>query len=111
MSYVIAAPEFLKAPATAAATIGSALEAAHTAAAPSTLAVTPAAADEVSVSIAHLFSQHAHDYQAQAVQAAAFQGQFVQNLKAGAGAYSSIEDFIAWTLRAAHGNISSFMNA
>jgi hypothetical protein len=32
-------------------------------------------------------------------------------LKAGAGAYSSIEDFIAWTLRAARGNISSFMNA
>jgi hypothetical protein len=57
---------------------------------PSTLAVTPAAADEVSVSIAHLFSQHAHDYQAQATQAAAFQGQFAQNLKAGAGAYSSM---------------------
>jgi hypothetical protein len=33
MSYVIAAPEFLKAAATDAATIGSALEAAHTAAA------------------------------------------------------------------------------
>jgi hypothetical protein len=71
---VIAAPEFLKAAATDAATIGSALEAAHTAAAPSTLAVAPAAADEVSVSIAHLFSQHAHAYQAQAVQRPRFRG-------------------------------------
>jgi hypothetical protein len=85
--------------ATAAATIGSALDAAHTAAAPSTLAVTPAAADEVSVSIAHLFAHHAHDYRAQAMQAAAFQGQFAQNLKASAGACSSIAAAIASSLQ------------
>jgi TorA maturation chaperone TorD len=70
-----------------------------TAAAP-TLAVLPAAADEVSASVAHLFSQRAADYQAQAAQAA-FQEQFVQNLTASAGPYASIEDFIAWSLGAA----------
>jgi hypothetical protein len=64
MSYVIAAPEIMTAAATDLATIGSTLDAAHRAAGPTTLAVAPAAADEVSVSIAHLFSQHAQDYQA-----------------------------------------------
>jgi len=59
MSYVIAAPEIMTSAASDLATIGSNLSAAHTAAAARTLAVMPAAADEVSVSIAHLFSQHA----------------------------------------------------
>jgi hypothetical protein len=48
----------------------------------------------VSVTIAHLFSQHAQDYQAAARQAAAVQEQFLQNLKASAAAYTSIEDAI-----------------
>ena len=42
-----------------------------------TVALIPAAADEVSASIAHLFSQHAQDYQALAGQAAVFHEQFV----------------------------------
>jgi hypothetical protein len=90
MSYVIAAPEMMAAAATDLATIGSMLSAAHTTAAP-TVAVVPAAADEVSASIAHLFSQHAADYQAMAAQAAAFHEQFVQDLTAGAGSYASAE--------------------
>jgi len=57
------------------ATIDSSLSAAHTAAAAPTFALVPAAADEVSASIAHLFSQHAEDYQALAGQAAAFHEQ------------------------------------
>jgi hypothetical protein len=64
MAYVIAHPEMMAAAATDVATIGSTLNAAHTAAAAPTLAVMPAAADEVSAGVAHLFSQHAHDYQA-----------------------------------------------
>ncbi|MGA7055357.1 MAG: PE family protein, partial [Mycobacterium sp.] len=43
------------------ANIGSTVNAAHMAAATPTVAVIPAAADEVSSSIAHLFSQHAQD--------------------------------------------------
>lgn len=95
MSAVIAVPELMAEAATDLATIGSNLSAAHMTAAPSTVAVLPAAADEVSASIAHLFSQHAQDYQALAGQAAAFHGQFVQNLTASAASYTSAEDFIA----------------
>lgn len=60
-------------------------------AAPPTQAVIPAAADEESVRIAHLFSQHARDYQALAGKAAASQHHFVQNLKASAASYASAE--------------------
>jgi hypothetical protein len=73
MSHVMAAPEMVAA-----------------AAAP-TLAVLPAAADEVSASIAHPFSQHAANYPAVAAQAAGFREQFVQNLTASAGSYAGSE--------------------
>jgi hypothetical protein len=45
----------------------------------------------VSANIAHLFAAHAQDYQGLAGQAEAFHQQFVQNLTAGAGAYSRTE--------------------
>jgi hypothetical protein len=91
MSYVIAAPEIMTSAATDLATIGSNLSAAHMAAAARTLAVPPAAADEVSSGIAHLFSQHAAHYQAAAAQGAAFNEQFVQNLAASAASYTRSE--------------------
>jgi len=91
MSYVIAGPEIMTAAASDLARIGSNLSAAHLAAAAPTVAVMPAAADEVSASIAHLFSAHAQDYQALAGQAAAFNDQFVQHLTAGAFSYASAE--------------------
>jgi PE family len=94
MSYVIAAPEIMTSAATDLATIGSNVSAAHMAAAAPTVALVPAAADEVSASIAHLFSQHGQGYQAVAAQAAAFHEQFVQNLTASAGSYASIETAI-----------------
>ncbi len=95
MSYVIATPEIMTAAAADLATIGSTLDEAHRAAAAATRALVPAAADEVSVSIAHLFSEHAQDYHAVAAQAAAVQQQFVQNLKSSAVSYASVEDAIA----------------
>ena len=78
MSYVMAAPEMMAAAATDVAAVGSTLSAAHMAAAP-TVAVIRAAADEVSGSIAHLFSGYGQDYQALAGQAAAFHEQFMQH--------------------------------
>jgi hypothetical protein len=63
MSYVIAAPEMIRAAAADLASIGSNLSAARIAAAARTVPVIPAAADEVSTSIARLFSQHAATYQ------------------------------------------------
>jgi len=59
MSYVLATPEIIATAATDVAAVGSTLSAEHMAAAGSTVALIPAAADEVSVSIAHLFSRHA----------------------------------------------------
>jgi hypothetical protein len=90
MSYVSAAPEMMTSAATVLATIGSDLSAAHMAALP-TAAVIPAAADEVSASIAHLFSQYGGGFQSLAGKASAFHDQFVQTLKGGAGAYTSRE--------------------
>jgi hypothetical protein len=71
MVSVIAVPELMAEAATDLAAISSTLNAAHMAAATPTVAVIPAAGDEVSSSIAHLFSQHAANYHALAVQAAA----------------------------------------
>jgi hypothetical protein len=91
MSFVMAVPEVLRTAATDLATIGSNVDAAHMVAATRTTSVIPAAADEVSTGIAQLFSQHAASYQALAGQAAAFHGQFVTNLAAGAFSYTDIE--------------------
>lgn len=107
MSHVIAAPQTMTAAASDLASIASTLDQAHAAAASTTVAVTPAAADEVSMAVAHLFSQHAERYQAVAREAAAFEGQFVENLKSGAAAYTSIEDAIVSLLRGLETGIES----
>ena len=91
MSAVIAVPELMTGAATDLATIGSTLSAAHLTAAPPTLAVLPAAADEVSTAVAHLFSQHAQDYQALAGQATAFHDEFAQHLTASTASYAGAE--------------------
>jgi PE family len=91
MSYVIVAPEAMTTTATDLAGIGSTLSAAHMTAALPTAALIPAAADEVSASIAHLFSQCGGAFQALAGHASMFHDQFVHNVKASAGAYTSAE--------------------
>ncbi len=91
MSAVIAVPDLMAEAVKDVASIGSTVNAAHMVAAAPTVAVIPAAADEVSAGIAHLFSVHAQDYQALAGQAAASHEQFVQHLTASAGSYSSTE--------------------
>jgi PE family len=100
MSYVLAAPELMTAAATDLAAIGSAVDAAHLAAAAPTTGLIPAAADEVSTGIAALFGAHAQDYQAQARQVAAAQGQFATNLTGSAGAYAGAENGITSFLQA-----------
>jgi len=91
MSYAMAAPDMMAAAATDVAAVGSTISAAHVAAMAPTVAVMPAAADEVSASIAHLFSRHAQDYQGLAGQAAAFHEQYVQHLNASALSYATAE--------------------
>lgn len=91
MSYVIAVPETMSAAATDLAGIGSTLSEAHIAAAPPTVALVPAAVDEVSAGIAHLFSRYAEDFRGLAGRAVVFHQQFVHHLTAGAGSYAGAE--------------------
>ena len=91
MSYVIAAPEMMTAAATDLAGIGSTLTEEHTAAAALTAGLVPAAGDEVSAGVAHLFSGYAEDFHGLAAQAAVFHEQFVRHLTAGAHSYASAE--------------------
>ena len=91
MSDVTAVPGAIAAAATDVAAVGSTVDAAHMTAAAPTVAVVPAAADEVSAGIANLFSGFAKEYQALAGQASAFQQQFVQHLHASAGSYTAAE--------------------
>jgi hypothetical protein len=111
MSYVIAAPEMLGAAAADLATIDSSLGAAHSAAAAPTIALVPAAADEVSASIAHLFSQHADDYQAIAGHAAAFHEEFIQHLNTSARSYANTEAADTSSLRSLDANPGSHTSA
>jgi len=111
MSSVIAAPDLMAAAATDLAAIGSTVSAAHMTAAAPTVAVIPAAADEVSAGIAHVFSVHAQDYQGLAGQTAAFHEQFVQHLTASAGSYASTEAANAAVLQPSIANAGSFVGA
>ena len=90
MSYVIATPEAMTTAATDLAGIGSTLSAARMTAALPTAAVI-VAADELSASIVQLFSQYGGAFRALAGQASMFHDQFVHNLKASAGVYTSAE--------------------
>jgi hypothetical protein len=110
MSYAIADPELIKSAATGLAAIGANLSAAHTSAAPPTLAVVPAAADEVSAGIAQLFSQYGQTYHAMAAQAAAFDERFVQHLTASAVSFAGAEASNAALLQNLAGSAASFIN-
>jgi hypothetical protein len=91
MSFAFIAPEFVHAAASDLASLGSTIGEANRAAAASTIAVAPAALDEVSTAIAALFSSHAGEFHALGAQAAAFHAQFVQALFGSAGAYGATE--------------------
>lgn len=91
MSHVMVVPESMEATATDLAAIGDTLKAAHLEAAGPTLTMMPAAADEVSGSIAYLFSRQAEEYQKLAGEASAFHERFVQQLTATANTYANAE--------------------
>ncbi|WP_156748638.1 PE family protein, partial [Mycobacterium sp. E3198] len=91
MSLVIVAPELVTAAATDMESIGSALSAAHAAAAAPTTGILAAGADEVSAALASLFSGHAQAYQALSAEAAAFHQQFVQTMSASGAMFAATE--------------------
>jgi len=107
MSQVMVVPEMIAAAATDVAAMGSSLDAAHLVASAPTVAVLPAAADEVSGAVANLFSQHAQTYQTLAGQAAAFNNQFVQHLNTSLHAYTSAETVNAASLASAAATTST----
>jgi PPE-repeat protein len=90
MSLAIA-PEFVTDAASDLAKVGSTINAANSAAAANTSNVVAAGADEVSEAVASMFGAHAQAYQVISAQTATFHEQFVQLLRAGAGAYSGAE--------------------
>ena len=107
MSYVIAVPETLAAAAADVASIGSSINAAHSAAAAPTTAVVAAAGDEVSAAISSLFSGYGKEFQALSAQAAAFHARFVQTMNGAGGAYAAAEAAGATPLQAAQATVKS----
>lgn len=91
MVQMVVVPELVETAARELSAIGSTVDAAHITAAGRTIGMLPAAADEVSSSIAQLFSAEAEEFQKLAGRAAAFHEEFLQRLTASAGAYSSAE--------------------
>ncbi|MCA2244818.1 MULTISPECIES: PE family protein [Mycobacterium] len=91
MSFVSGAPDKLSAAAANLQSIGAALNAENTAAAGPTVAVVPAAADEVSVLAAVRFAAHAQRFQELSARAAAIQDLLAVMLAASAGSYAATE--------------------
>ncbi|WP_261899350.1 PE family protein, partial [Mycobacterium marinum] len=91
MSFVVADPELLAVTATDLAGIGSALNAAHGAAAAPTTGVLAAGADEVSGAIAALFSDYGQAYQSVSARMAALHDQFVRAMTGAAVSYAGSE--------------------
>ena len=91
MSFVLVAPDLVGAASSDLAGIGSAISAAHAAAAVPTTAVAAAAADEVSTAIAALLGEYGQEFQALGAQASAFHADFVQLMSSGSAAYAGTE--------------------
>jgi hypothetical protein len=91
MSFVTAQPTELTAAADNLLGLGSAMTAQNGAAAAPTTGVVPAAADEVSASVAAQFATHAEMYQVVSAQAAAIHEMFVSTLALSAGSYAATE--------------------
>ncbi len=91
MSALVVAPELVTSAAADVESIGSAVHAAHQAAAASTTGLAAAAADEVSAATAALFAKYGQDFQALGARAGAFHQQFAQALSSGSRSYLAAE--------------------
>ncbi|OBA70624.1 hypothetical protein A5641_12320 [Mycobacterium sp. 1554424.7] len=88
---MLVAPGIVEAAASDLAGLGSTISEAQTAAAASTTAIAPAAADEVSAAIAAQFSAYSHEFQALGARAREFHAQLVRALTGAAEAYKATE--------------------
>ncbi len=111
MSLVLAVPDVIDDAATRLASIGSAISAAQAAAAAPTTGVLAAAGDEVSRTVAALFSGYAAAYQELGSQAAAFHTRLEQTLSASAGAYLAADAANASPLQTLQDGVLGLINA
>ncbi|WP_415823703.1 PE family protein, partial [Mycobacterium basiliense] len=111
MSYVVAAPGAVTAAAAHLASIGATVDTANSAAAIATTRLLPAGSDEVSVSVASMFSGYALTYQHVAARVTAFHNEFVRALNASAGAYTAAEGANAAPLQTVEQGILRAVNA
>jgi PE-PGRS C-terminal aspartyl peptidase-like domain/PE family/PGRS repeats len=100
VSLLVAVPELLESAAADLKSIGSALDAAHAAAAASTTGLAAAGVDEVSAAVAALFGGYGREFQALSAQVSAFHAQFVQALSGAKGSYVAAEATNALPLQA-----------
>jgi PE family/PPE-SVP subfamily C-terminal region len=91
MSFVTTAPAALSAAATQLECVGTSFATESSAAAGSTTAVSPAAADEVSILQSGVFSTYGQLYQTVSAQAQAIHQQFVSLLQSSSGSYQETE--------------------
>ena len=91
MTDLLVSPELVGSAATSVDNIGASLASGNAAAAALTTDVASAATDQVSTSIAALFSQYGQDYQKLAAQAAAFHDEFVLALTGAGHSYAATE--------------------
>jgi PE family len=110
VSLLVVAPELLTSAAADLESVGSALTAAHLAAAAPTTGLAAAAADEVSAAVAALFAGYGQEFQALSGQAGAFQQQFLQALGSAAGTYMAAEEAGALLLRQGQQNLLVAIN-
>jgi hypothetical protein len=111
VSLLVVAPELLASAASDLENIGSAVNAAHAAAAVSTTGLAAAGADEISAAVAALFAGYGHEFQALSAQASGFHQQFVQALTSGAGSYLAAEAANASPLQAVQQDLLGVVNA
>jgi PE-PPE domain/PE family len=111
VSLLVVTSESLTSAAANLESIRSAVEAAHAAAAGPTTALMAAGADEVSATLAALFSRYGQGFQAFGVQASAFHQQFVQTLSVGAESYLAAEALNASPLQAVQRDLLAAINA
>ena len=111
MSVLAVAPELMTAAAADLESIGSAVNAAHQAAAVPTTGLAAAAADEVSAATAALFTKYGQDFQALSAHASEFHQQFVRALSSGSGSYLAAEAAGASLLRTVQHDFLGAVNA
>ncbi|WP_264917398.1 PE family protein, partial [Mycobacterium kiyosense] len=90
-SHVVAAPEALEAVSAKLAGIGAAVRSAAASAAPATVGLVPAAADEVSAAVSNFFGDFAREFQTLDAQVGLAHERFVSTMSASAAAYAGAE--------------------